>query len=214
MIQDILKYRDQGLSFREIARELNSTVGKVHYSWTKYVKDHEIGNEDSPQLEFQLPQSLPSPNQDCMCLMVQNSTSLYLYWDISKAKIQFIETNFQKSFSSMTKYIKIYHITSILFNGHNAHREFEIALPEMTNNWFVREVEPNQTYIAELGVKTEEGTFFTIARSNPIDTPRDDVNQAGLFTESVHEWKQGQSSSPAWLENFSTYSYYEKLLRK
>nr|WP_283244058.1 DUF4912 domain-containing protein [Bacillus suaedaesalsae] len=149
-----------------------------------------------------------------LCLMVQNSTSIYLYWDLSKTKVQWVETNFQRSFSSMTKYLKIYHITSIMFNGHNAHGEFELPLPEMTNNWFIRDLEPNQTYIAELGVKTDQGHFFTLLRSNPIDTPRNDVNQAGLFTESVHEWKQGQSSSPAWLENFSTYSYYEKLLRK
>lgn len=211
MIQDILKFRDQGLSFREIARELNSTVGKIHYSWTKYVKEQELNDEAPIHTLNENPLAIPSSYDiDRLCAMARNPTSIYLYWELSTTKVKFLETNFQTSYSSMSKYLKIYHITSILFNGHNAHQEFEISVPEMTNNWFVRDLEPNQTYIADYGVKTEQGNFFTILRSNPIDTPRNDTKQAGLFTESVHEWKKGQSTSPAWLESFSTYSYYEK----
>lgn len=38
MIEEIVKLRRKGLSFRKIAVELNSTVGKVQYQWKKYMK--------------------------------------------------------------------------------------------------------------------------------------------------------------------------------
>jgi hypothetical protein len=217
VIQEIIKLRNDGLSFREIAREMNTTVGKVHYRWSKHVKEDLDILEDQHELplnpfnnskEEHRPLSF---NQDLMCAMVKNPTTIYLYWELSTIKKDFLEHNFSQEWSYLPKFLKIYDITSIIFNGHNAHREREILLPEMTNNWFAPELEPNRTFIAELGVKTEQGVFFTVLRSNPIDTPRNSPNQIGAFTENVHKWKSGLHSKPSWLENFSTYSYYEKI---
>ncbi|WP_170007669.1 hypothetical protein [Bacillus fonticola] len=36
MIEQIVKLRNQGYSFRRIANDLHSTLGKVHYQWSKY----------------------------------------------------------------------------------------------------------------------------------------------------------------------------------
>jgi hypothetical protein len=216
VIQDIVKLRNEGLSFREIAREMNTTVGKIHYRWSKHLKEIE-SNEDNleiPLKPLDVPQRLQLPTSydlDCLCAMVRNPKTVYLYWELSNTRKSFLEKNFGTDWSSIPKYLKIYHVTSIIFNGHNALREFEVPLPEMTNNWFITELEPNQTYVVELGIKTENGSFFTILRSNPIDTPRNNINQVGLFSESVHNWKTRSDSKPGWLENFSTYSYYEKI---
>lgn len=38
MITEIIKLKEQGVSFRRIAKELNTTVGKVQYQWVKYQK--------------------------------------------------------------------------------------------------------------------------------------------------------------------------------
>ena len=37
MIEEIIKLRGDGLSFRKIASQLNTTVGRVQYRWNKYV---------------------------------------------------------------------------------------------------------------------------------------------------------------------------------
>ncbi|WP_456278283.1 DUF4912 domain-containing protein [Bacillus sp. AK128] len=214
MIQDIIKLRNEGLSFREIAKELDSTVGKVHYRWNKHFKDGTENIEVQPPkplalLNEQLP--FASYNLDTMCLMVKDYSSLYVYWELSDVKKKFLEHICQLSWSDLPKLIKVYDVTSLLFNGSNAHRECEIPIPEMTNNWFITDLEPNRTYLTEFGIKRENGSFFSILRSNPIDTPRNSPHQVGLFSHNVHQWKTGKQSTPDWLEQFSTYSYYEKI---
>ncbi|MBM7660838.1 hypothetical protein JOC85_001610 [Bacillus mesophilus] len=212
MISEIIKLRNEGMSFREIAKELNSTVGKVHYQWIKHEKDEPSGNESPVQSPLTSNDFLPSSyNQDRMHVLVKNSSTIYVYWEISDIKLSFLQHTFKKGYSQLPKFIKIYDVTSVIFNGSNAHRQCEISLPEMTNNWFVSDLEPNRTYVAEYGVKTDHGNFFTVLRSNPIDTPRNSPEQVGLFTQNVHQWKTGSQSSPGWLEQFSTYSYYEKV---
>jgi hypothetical protein len=216
VIQDIVKLRNEGLSFREIAREMNTTVGKIHYRWSKHLKEAEQTDNkvESPQKPLAVPHQIQLPSSydlDCLCAMVRNPTTIYLYWELSMIRKRFLENNFSMDWSTMPKFLRVYHVTSILFNGHNAHREFDIPVPEMTNNWFISDLEPNQTYIVDLGIQKENGSFFTILRSNPIDTPRNNTSQVGLFSQSVHNWKTGSDSKPVWLENFSTYSYYEKI---
>ena len=43
MIKEIIKLREDGLSFRKIASQLNTTVGRVQYRWNKYVNNR--GNQ-------------------------------------------------------------------------------------------------------------------------------------------------------------------------
>lgn len=38
MIDEIIKLRRRGLSFRKIASKLDTTVGKVQYQWTKLIQ--------------------------------------------------------------------------------------------------------------------------------------------------------------------------------
>ncbi|MFZ3588152.1 DUF4912 domain-containing protein [Bacillus sp. DJP31] len=217
MIQEIINLRNEGLSFREIAKEMETTVGKIHYRWSKHIKETEGNNEDQHEMEDQphkLSQYLDKPssyNLDMMCAMVKNATTIYTYWELSSIKKSFLEHHFGQEWSFLPKFLKVYDVTSLVFNGQNAHFECEIPLPEMINNWFITELEPNRTYIADLGIKTDQGAFFTILRSNSIETPRNSPNQVGMFSENVYKWKTGLVSSPSWLENFSTYSYYEKI---
>ncbi|WP_246945898.1 DUF4912 domain-containing protein [Bacillus pinisoli] len=213
MIQDIITLRNEGLSFREIARALDSTVGKVHYQWSKHAKDldeHQL-IPPTPITEQRNRTTPGSYNLDQIRVMVKDFSTIYIYWELSTIKKSFLEHSFTRSFDHLPKFIKIYDVTSILFNGSNAHRECEISIPEMTNNWFVTDLEPNRTYLADFGVKTDHGEFFTVLRSNSIDTPRNAPEQAGLFTNSVLQWKTGSQQAPDWLEQFSTYSYYERV---
>ncbi|MFD1736552.1 DUF4912 domain-containing protein [Bacillus salitolerans] len=215
MITEIIKLRDSGLSFREIAKELNSTVGKIHYQWVKYhnqleekIHTHFHTQQESLPNKWSLPFSYEI---DKMYALPKNSTTIYLYWELSLVRLDFIKHHFKTNWNRMAKCIRISDITGIEFNGGNAHRYCIIPIPEMTNNWFVTDLEPNRTYIGELGTSLPEGAFFTLLRSNPIDTPRNSEKQTGVYKESVIKWKTGESSSPDWLESFSTYSYYEGL---
>lgn len=206
MIEQILPLREQGYSFRKIARELDTTVGKVQYCFRKYEETKDVQKNDNNN------ENPPTVYREDECTIIaQGPTVIYAYWDISLDLEKMVEHQCRTSWAKLRKVVRVYDVTMILFNGHNAHRYFDIGLPEMTNNWFVRDLEPNCTYVIDVGVESKQGTFLSLLRSNPIDTPRRIGEDNNYHVDAVMNWKNGHVDEPQWLEHFSTYSYYEKL---
>ncbi|GAE33449.1 DUF4912 domain-containing protein [Halalkalibacter akibai] len=208
MIEQILLLRDKGFSFRKIAKELNTTVGKVQYRYQKHVQQQETPEEEN----IHFTQSIPaSYDRDEITLLPQSSTVLYTFWELSGTTRELVEHQTRLAWSEIQKQIRIYDCTMVQFDGHNAHRFMDIDIPEMTNNWIVRGLEPNRTYIVDFGIRTRQNTFLSLIRSNAIECPRVEEGLKGIHVDAVNDWKNGQSEEPKWLEHFSTYSYYEKV---
>ncbi len=220
MINEIVKMKEKGLTLQQIAEKMNLSLGKVQYRWNKYrqeagkVREEENAEElilaDPPKQEHSIQWVMPYEfDEDTLFAMVQSPTSIYVYWSISSMKQKMVEHHFRTPWSELPKRMKIYDVTNIIFQGHNAHRNFEIEIPEMTNNWFIQHLEPDRTYVIDVGTRTFDGSFFTVLRSNPVETPRDQSNE--YRTGSVMNWKNGNADVPEWMENFSSYSYYQKI---
>lgn len=209
MIEEILALREKGYSFRKIAKELKTTVGKVQYRYQKYQEEVSTKQEAMPT---RLIQDVPSSyERDEVTVLPQSPTVIYAYWELSAALRRMVEHQCRISWHELPKHLRVYDCTMLHFNGHNAHHYVDIGIPEMTNNWMINGLEPNRTYIVEVGIWTRQGSFLTLVRSNAIDTPRSDDAVKGLHVHAVHEWKEGTTSEPEWLEHFSTYSYYETI---
>lgn len=144
-------------------------------------------------------------------LMVQSPTTLFCYWSLSDLKRSMVIHHLNREWVTLKKRLRVYDITALFFDGHNAHQYQDYDLPELCNQWFLSHLTPNRTYCVDVGIETKEGFFFSILRSNPIDTPRASEHETGLFTNAVANWKQGKIETPEWLEGFSSYSYYQKL---
>ncbi|WP_017728330.1 DUF4912 domain-containing protein [Halalkalibacterium ligniniphilum] len=205
MINEIIALRNEGYSFRKIAEELGTTVGKVQYRYQK----HQDKKADSVKKKevWMLPNRY---EQTQVTLLSQSPLSIYAFWDLSEASKHLIEHQVRQSWEILKKQLRLYDITALEFNGHYANYYADVPLPEMTNNWFFRELKPNRTYCVDIGVISQTGAFLSMARSNAIDTPRFKDSNRGLHEGVVYEWKLGLQQEPAWLEHFSTYSFYEK----
>lgn len=216
MIEEIVRLRENGFTIKQIANHMDLSIGKVQYRLKKYQsiqgdlnvgeRNRETGTENT---------SLKIPTQydvDTIVALVHSPHTFYLYWDLSKNKQEMVEHHLRSEWPKLPKILKIYDVSDLDFQGHNHHKAIEVEIPEMTNNWFVREVEANRTYIADFGTRTFDGSFFTILRSKPIETPRD-RNQSAYprHQHAILKWREGVSESPEWLENVSCYSYYEKI---
>ncbi|WP_100372439.1 DUF4912 domain-containing protein [Bacillus sp. FJAT-45037] len=209
MIEDIVKLREKGFSFRKIAKELGTTVGKVQYRFQKHQEERQTKKEIilmPKEMRRELPASY---ERDELMLLPRTPTSLHAYFETSHFTRQLIEHQMRTPWHELQKVLRLYDITAIDFNGHHSHRFVDADLPEVTNNWYFHGVEENRTYILDLGVRTRDHSFFSIMRSNPIDTPRLKSSMRGQYQEALHNWQQGVSNDPQWLEHFSTYSYYE-----
>jgi uncharacterized protein len=212
LIEDIVKLKERGLTLQEIAERMNMSLGKVQYRWNKYRQ------QQSPPAEISAPSeeiknekwSMPFEYKKAnACLMPRTPESLYVYWSFSEAIKNMAEHHFRTKWEELPGVLKIYDVTDILFFGHNAHRTFEIDLPPMTNNWFLHSLEPDRTYIADIGTRTFDGSFFTLLRTNPAETGAAEMSSS--YDEKIERWKQQNITQPEWLENFSTYSYYQKI---
>ncbi len=208
MIEDIISLREKGYSFRKIAQELKTTVGKVQY---RYQKNQEEINKKIVEHSRSIQEIPSSYERDEVTLLPQSPTVIYSYWELSGALRQMSEQQCRTAWHELKKHLRVYDCTMLHFNGHNAHRYIDIFLPEITNNWMIHGLEPNRTYIVDVGVWTRQGSFLTLVRSNAIDTPRADETAKGIHVHAVHQWKNGVAAEPEWLEHFSTYSYYETI---
>jgi hypothetical protein len=67
--------------------------------------------------------------------------------------------------------LRVYDVTSIYFDGTNAHGFFDIQISGEARNWYINLWSPGRTLCAELGLVRPDGSFTPLVRSNVIQTP-------------------------------------------
>ena len=71
--------------------------------------------------------------------------------------------------------LRVYDTTWRLFDGTNANWSFDVPVHRPANNHYVCVNRPASVFHVEIGVKSREGWFVKIARSAPVETPRDSI---------------------------------------
>ncbi|HOO32331.1 MAG TPA: DUF4912 domain-containing protein [Thermotogota bacterium] len=107
--------------------------------------------------------------KDKLVALPVNPLWIHIYWDFSEqttALIRKLEIKGEKLL------LRIYDVTYIEFNGHNAHQLWEYVIPFNGERKFYANVNnPNASYIGEIGYINENGEFVTLLRSNLVRTP-------------------------------------------
>src|SRR4051812_33518750 len=178
MIDEIKKLRRRGLSFRKIAEELDSTVGKVQYQWKKHRGSEEIVKEEKASCSNQAKirthfwkKRILIPTEH-LTAWLMDKNKLFVYWRLLDVKKDLVSSYFGKPFASYQRLLRIYDVTHILYDRSNAHQVEEIKLH--TKQWIslLNELQPNRCYMIELGVKLSDHEFFPLLRSNVVHIPR------------------------------------------
>jgi uncharacterized protein len=215
MIEQIIKLREEGLSFRKIAEELNTTVGKVQYRFNKWVQNHLDDDPNNfPEKDTELSENESSPYlpvKGVLYIKLVSPLKIIACWDASPLPKRLIQLYFNQSFEELVHVIRIYDVKDIIFNGKNAHYFHEISVPYQTGHWFINGLRSDRSYMAELGVYLSEKVYFPLLRSSPIQTPLlDSANGNGIECFQAFDRIQPyESDSPKWKDHVSTYSFYE-----
>ncbi|WP_408006774.1 DUF4912 domain-containing protein [Pseudalkalibacillus sp. A8] len=214
MVEEILALKKRGLTIKQIAEEMDSTVGKIQYRLRKLQKLDQKSSFKKARVQVTSvlsPRNIPSSYElDRIVLLPQGPHTIYAYWDLKAITRNMVAHHFTKSWSDLNKKLRVYDISDLHFNGHNCHLYFDICLPEMTDNWFINDLEENRTFIIDFGIQPDSSEFFTVLRSDPVETPRTEGGSM-RHSEGVNRWKSGDQKSPEWYEQFSTYSIYSLL---
>ncbi|MCM3360886.1 DUF4912 domain-containing protein [Niallia sp. MER TA 168] len=222
MIEQIVSLRRKGLSFRKIAMELNSTVGKVQYQWKKYVKEQEKNEqEEEKQITTKTEPKIPFVSEhfwtsvdlltkkNGMEAWLTSENTALVFWRIPEGKWQLISTYYDIDPETCSLAVKINDITSIIYNGRNAHSYRLLPVENRQESIILQDLSPNRSFCFEIGVLDVYQSFLPILQSNPLHTPRISQNQVGAMEKEIQNWEKGDNPIPNWIEHVSTYSYYE-----
>ena len=78
--------------------------------------------------------------------------------------------------------LRLYDVTSILFNGFNAHRILDLQLSDICGQRFVMLPQPGTTQLAEAGFLLRNGEFIPAARSHAVQFPPGGVSRNSGYT--------------------------------
>lgn len=106
-----------------------------------------------------------------LVLLVKEPTTVFAYWEVDEQKRRLVSKHFQTDWYSLPFYLQLYDVTDVYFNGYNAQSTKRIQVHPDADNWYVHDVQPLRNYVMDFGTTTLQGEFFTILRSNVVQTP-------------------------------------------
>lgn len=175
-----LPVRQKGI--KETLAVVPSAAGKAE-TWQEKVEDTKfyLGSEDKA---FVAEEELPAGYGDNkVVLLVRDPHWAYAYWEINSSKVEEARRNLKSVFDQSRLVLRVYDITSVDFDGTNAHSSFDIEIPNVLGNWYVNLGRPNRTFCIDIGYRIPDGGIFVLSRSNKINSPRDTFSEV-----SDEEW--------------------------
>lgn len=149
------------------------------------IKFSDVPFENNIKTEPSSPQDLRIPShygETKLVLLVRDPWWLYSYWEIEKHRQDELSRELdRRRMGSRKTVLRVYDVTGGALPAFNSF--FDIELNFYTDNWYIDVGMPGKEWIAEIGYRTEDGSFFALVRSNAVRTPA-----FGLSDVSDEEW--------------------------
>ncbi len=150
-------------SKKEVLGAEELAIGKTKFS-----------HPEAARIRRAMPQELPGQyGQDKIILQVRDPWWIHAYWEVRPVTLERLINELQDEFYSGKRILRVYDVSQIIFNGHNAHKFFDIQINEQSNNWYIDTGGPGRSWCVDFGLLLPEGRFITIVRSNTVQTPSD-----------------------------------------
>jgi len=121
-------------------------------------------------IQYELPGKY---DKDKLVLQVRDAHWLHSYWEITLNTWEHFKSELKDDFYKAKRVLRVYDISSIIFNGSNAHRFFDIDINEYADSWYIDTNGPGRSWCVDYGLLFPDGRFITILRSNTVTTPLD-----------------------------------------
>jgi hypothetical protein len=94
--------------------------------------------------------------------MPRDPTGMFSYWEVQPQAARI---------GSSRPVIRVFELDRSKTNGSRERLAFEIDVSLEAGNWYVNVSEPGRSWFVELGLKTRDGRFILLARSNTVSLP-------------------------------------------
>jgi Uncharacterized protein conserved in bacteria len=122
------------------------------------------------QRRFNFPQGYGDQK---IVILARDPWWIFAYWEVRRDREEEILGKIKGEGDSPAKTIlRVYDVTNLSFDGKNAHSHFDIELNNLASSWYINVGSPEKCWIVDIGIVTKKGSFYLLARSNMIKTPR------------------------------------------
>jgi hypothetical protein len=110
------------------------------------------------------------PHQDRAILLVRGPYWLQANWEITRASVQRAQSALAENWSQAVPMLRLLSVGDVSSNGAESVIR-DIAIHGGVDNWYIDVDDPPGRYRALIGYVTGEDDFYTVCRSNVVETP-------------------------------------------
>ena len=127
-----------------------------------------------PERQHPFLRSLPVEyGEERVALLARDPDTVFGYWEVPQDRFTRERARTGKK-SRLC--LRIYDVTGVQFDGTNATSFFDQEVYERVGSWYFDLRRPGHAFCADIGLRTPDGRFLTIARSNVLLMPRASVS--------------------------------------
>lgn len=126
----------------------------------------------------------------CMYFLVKDTKWTYIWWHITENDLQTAVLKSNDTSYPLQFILRVYDVTDILFDGCNAHKQFDVEVHSLTDHWYLDIYDCARNYLVEGGFREQSGHFIPITRSNTIFLPSDHCQKGQESWQKVTWEKQ------------------------
>jgi hypothetical protein len=109
-------------------------------------------------------------DRDRLVLIVRDPYWLQVYWEVTPTTIARARTSLEKHWRGARPVLRLYEVVEVNDSpAENLVREIEVH--GGVDTWYIDTPNPPKTYRAAIGFVTTSGKFFSVAKSNRVNTP-------------------------------------------
>jgi len=108
--------------------------------------------------------------QERLTLLVRDPHTVFAFWEMPQQRL---DRERERSGRDSRLCVRIYDVTGVAFDGRNEIAYFDQEVYERVGSWYFDLGRAGHAFCADLGLRTQDGRFQTLLRSNAISMPRE-----------------------------------------
>jgi len=149
-------------------------------------------------------------DENCLFLMVRDPHCIFAFWELSVEQVDVVASQFGRPWGEIPLTIRVYDLTGLDRERDQAHSWYDFNIHSLANNYYIKGIKANHAYSADLGVKTPDGRFVILIRSNTVQTPRDSLadGSGAVMVDLLDRQEEAIMQSEVETETFSSEGVY------
>ena len=124
-------------------------------------------------LSAKIPKELPKGyGKDRIVCMVRDPYWLHAYWELTRQAVQRAEAALGQDWHGAKPILRVIEVTVNETTSSSESALRDIDIHGGCNNWYIDVANPPRSYRIDIGYLARNGSFYVLARSNVVTTPR------------------------------------------